>query len=99
MSVVFYYYVVSDSKSDDNTKDNLFNEEVNNKVEATLQTTVNAIVVWTMKKLQASYNDNADKIVMEVTKKKDAKENMNFLIDLATIAMVAEDTKLTRDEP
>ena len=51
-----------------------------------------------MRKLQASYNDNAKKIVKEAGQKK-AKENLNFLIDLATIAMVAEDTKPMKNEP
>ena len=56
-------------------------------------------VVQAMKKLQASYNENANKIVTEVTQEKSAKENLIFLINLATFVMVAEDTKQTEDEP
>ena len=41
-----------------------------------------------MKKLQASYNDDANKIVKEATQDK-AIENLNFLVDLA---MVTTDT-------
>ena len=51
-----------------------------------------------MKKLQALYNDDANKIVEEAAQEKDVKENLNVLINFATIAKVAEDTKPMKDE-
>ena len=43
-----------------------------------------------MKKLQASYNDDVNKIVDQALKEKSAIENLNFLINLA---VVMNDTK------
>ena len=54
--------LVSDSNSDssdedfENNEDNFFNKNVNGQLKISSQTTVNAKVVKTMKKLQASYN-------------------------------------------
>ena len=56
--------VVSDSNSDNdnnNDKENLFDEVIDNEVKATPHA---------MKKLQASYNDNVNKIVKQLQKKK-----------------------------
>ena len=50
-----------------------------------------------MKKLQASYNNDANKIVKESAQEK-VKKKLNYSIHLAIIAMVAEDTKPTKDE-
>ena len=55
------YNVVSNSESND--EENIFDEDVDNEVESHLQTTVNAYVICAMKKLQALYNSNANKIV------------------------------------
>ena len=49
-----------------------------------------------MKKLQALYNDNANKIVKQATNVKSAIKNLNFLIDLS---MVTTDTKCVPEEP
>ena len=49
-----------------------------------------------MKKLQASFNDNANKIIKQATKEKDAIKNLNVLIDLA---IVTTDTKPVPEEP
>ena len=49
-----------------------------------------------MKKLQASYNDDANKIVEQYTKEKGAIENLSFVVDLA---MVSSNIKATLDEP
>ena len=46
-----YYYVVSDFESDDEAKENCFQEHANDKVEASPKTTVNMKVVHAMKKL------------------------------------------------
>ena len=56
-------------------------------------------MVQAIKKLQALHNDDVNKIGKETGQEKSAKENFYFLIDFATIAMVSEDTKLTKDEP
>ena len=47
----------------------------------------------------ALYNDNVIKIDKKAAQENSAKENLNFWIDLAIIAMVAEDIKSTEDEP
>ena len=49
-----------------------------------------------MKKLQALYNNNANKIVKQATKEKSAIENLNLLINLA---MVTNDTKPIPESP
>ena len=67
--------IVSDSNSDDslddikNTDDNFFDEDIKDQVKAAPQTTINAKVVWSMKKLQAFNNNNTNKIVKQATKK------------------------------
>ena len=62
-----YYNVVSDSESDDEAKENHFEVHVDNETEVTRKTTLNPKVVQVMKNLQASYNENADKIVEQPT--------------------------------
>ena len=49
-----------------------------------------------MKKLQASYNKDANKIIKQATKEKSATKNLNILINLA---MVTSDTKPVPEEP
>ena len=93
------YNVVSDFESDDKAKENFLDEHASHEVEATYKTTVDAEVVRAMKKFQASYNNDANKIIKKVAQEKSEKENLFFLLDLATIAMVTEDTKPTKDEP
>ena len=94
--------VVSDSDSDsseedfENNNDNFFDKYINDQMKVTLQTTINIKVVQAMKKLQALYNVNVNKIVKQGTKEKSAIENLNFLIDLA---MVTTDTKPVTEEP
>ena len=46
-----------------------------------------------MKNLIASYNADASKIMELANQKKAMREILNFLIDIATIAMVPKDTK------
>ena len=77
--------VVSESDSDDNIESdnkNFFDEDIDDQVKATPKTTINAKVVQPMKKLQASYNNDANKIVKQATQKKNAIENLNFVINL-----------------
>ena len=94
--------VVSDSDRDPseedfkNNKDNFFDEDINDQVKVSPQTTINAKVVWAMRKLQASYNEDANKIIKEATQDKNAIENLNFLIDLV---MVTSDTKPVPEKP
>ena len=49
-----------------------------------------------MKTLQASYNDDANKIVKQATQEKSGIENLNFLMDLALVII---DTKPVSEEP
>ena len=51
-----------------------------------------------MKNMQTSYNYNANR-VKQAVQEKSVKENLNFLIDLGTIAMITEDNKTTKEEP
>ena len=65
--------IVSDSDSDlsdndlENNEENFFDETIDEQVIASPKPTINAKVIWAMKKLQASYNDNANKIIKEGT--------------------------------
>ena len=61
---------------------NISDKDIDDKVEKTPKTTINAKVVLTIKKLQALYNDDANKIIKKVTKEKSAIKNLNFLINL-----------------
>ena len=93
--------VVSDSDSDSSDEDfksikeNLFDDDIEDQVKASPGTTVNAKVAQAMKKLQASYNDDANKIIKEAMQDK-VIENLNFLINLA---MVTTDTMPVLEEP
>ena len=63
---------------------NFFEEDVNEQVIALPTTPINSKLIRAMKKLQASYNEDATKIIEEGTNVK-TTENLNFLIDLAMI--------------
>ena len=89
------YNVVSDAESDVKVNENLFNKDIDDENEATPKNTVNVKVVQIMKNMQAWYNKDANKIVKKVAQEKATKESLIFFIELATIAMVAIDTKLT----
>ena len=52
--------VVSDSESDDEVKENLF-EEIDDKIEVTLMAKLNPKVVLNMENLQVLYNEDANK--------------------------------------
>ena len=73
--------VVSDSNTDSSNDDfknddkNFFDEDIDDQVKATPQTTINSKVVRAMKKLPASYNDDANKIIEKVTQEKSAIKN------------------------
>ena len=91
-------YLDSDSDSDtdiESDNKNVFHKDIDDKVTAAPKTTINTKVVWAMKKLQASYNDNANKIIKQSVKEKDAIKNLNLLMN---IDMVANKTKLTPEE-
>ena len=75
---------------------NFFDEDIDDKVKATPQTTINVKVVPAMKKLQASYNNDTNKIIKQARKEKSAIESLNFLIDLT---MITNDTKSVSEEP
>ena len=51
-----------------------------------------------MKNLQASFSEDANKIVDQAEQEKAPKENLNFLIDLSPIMMVAADKVTTEEE-
>ena len=86
----------SNSNSDNKSQENLFDKDINKEVEMTPKTTFNTKVVWALKKLQASNNNDANKTVKQATHVKGAIKNLNFLIDLA---MLSNDIKLTMEEP
>ena len=50
-----------------NDNEKVFDEDINDEVREIPKTTINAKVVQAMKKLQALYNDNANKIVKQAT--------------------------------
>ena len=71
------YNIVSDSKSerDEETEEDLFDVDIDDKVKATPKTTINAKVVQMIKQLQALCNNSANKIV-----KQEARENLSMKI-------------------
>ena len=80
----------------ENDDKNFFDKDIDYQVKAAPQTTVNTKVVQAMKKLQALYNDDANKIVKQTTQEKSSIKNLDFLIDLA---MVTTGTKPAPEEP
>ena len=82
-----YYHLLSYFKSDDDAKENLF-EEIGDENEVTI---LNLKVVHAMKNLQALNNEDANKIVKQAAKRKKIWYS-------AAIAMIAEDTKPTKNE-
>ena len=63
----------SDSRKDDfeNDNDNFFDEDIDNQVTVMMpQTTIDVKVVQAIKKLQASYNNDAHKIIKQATLEK-----------------------------
>ena len=48
---------------------------------------------------QASIDEDAIKIMKHAKQEKSAKENLIFLIDMATIAIAAKDKMTTKEEP
>ena len=64
--------VVSDPNNYDDIKNdnnNFFDKDIDDEVKATLQTAINTKVVCAIKKLQALYNNDANKIIKNATKK------------------------------
>ena len=69
---------ISDSSSENNdeeSEENVFDNDINEEIEVTPKTTINAKVVCTMKKLQALCNDDTSKIVAHAAQEKGANEN------------------------
>ena len=67
-------------------------------MEVTLETTLNPKVLRYMKNLQAPFNKDVKEITDQVKQVKLISENLNFLIDLATIKVVAMVKKSTEEE-
>ena len=63
------------SKSDEETKENLFDEVVDNTIKMIPKTTLNPKVVHAMKNFQASYNKDANKVVEQAA---GGKKILNF---------------------
>ena len=61
----------------------------------TPKTALNPKAVRDVINLKALYNEDTNKVLEQAAWE---KEKSNFLINQATIAMVAEDTKLIKDE-
>ena len=83
------YTVVSDSKSEseeDECEENLIDDDIEQEVKATPNTTINDKMVQAIKKLQASYSDDANKTVKQATQEKCVIKNSNFLINLARVS-------------
>ena len=73
--------------------------DIDNELEVTLKATLNPRVVKAIKNLQASFNENANKIMQQAGHEKAAKKNLIFFIHLATIGIVAKDKITTKEEP
>ena len=78
-------YIVIDFNGNTDIKNgnkNCFDKDIDNEVEATPKTTINTKVVQAMKKLQALFNNSANKVIKQATQQKKAIENSNILISL-----------------
>ena len=56
-----------DSYSDDKNEENVFVKDIDKEVEATPKAIIGTKVVHAMKKLQASYNNDANRIIKQAT--------------------------------
>ena len=63
---------ITDIKNDN---ENVFNKDIDNKVEVTPKTTINAKVTHAMKKLQALFDNGVNKIIKQAKKEKCAIKN------------------------
>ena len=83
--------IVGDSNSDssddylENNEEPLFDKDLNEQVIASPKTPINSKLIQAIK-IQASHNDDANKILKEGTSVKTTK-NLNFLIDFAMITI------------
>ena len=93
--IIIMYFMTMEHNGE--AKENIFDEDANDEVEATPKTTVNARVVHAVRKFQTSYNNNVNKIAKKASQEKSSK-NIDFFY-LTTFTMVAEDTKPIEDEP
>ena len=59
--------------------------------------TLNPKVARAIKKLEALFSEDANKVMEKAIQDKATKENLNFFIYLASIAMVAEEIKSTEE--
>ena len=76
----------------------LFQHRIEAKIELTLKTTLNSKMVRGIKSLQGSYNADANEILRWAKQENRTRENMDFLVNLATISMVVEYAKPTEDK-
>ena len=93
-----YCNVVSNSNndSDDENQENFFDQDISKEVKVTRKFTINVKVVGAVKKLQALYRYDANKIIKQATEEKGTIENLDFLINLS---MVSNNVKPKLDEP
>ena len=64
--------------------ENTFDEDVDDHIISSPKTAMNVKLIRAMKKLQASYNDEANKVIKDSTHVI-ATKNLNFLINLAMV--------------
>ena len=88
-----YYYVVSNSKSDDEANKDFFEEQVDKKNQSDPQDLAQSKSGASYEKLASCVQEWCQQNCQAICLKEREKENLNFLIDLSTIAMVAKDTK------
>ena len=63
---------------DINREKNLFDQEMNEELEVTLQTTLNPKVLMSLRNLQASYSEDANKIIIQAKQVKVINEIQIF---------------------
>ena len=89
------YHVISNDLKSESKEENFFEQDIEDKIKVNLEITLYPKMVRPMKNLQASYNKTINRIVVQAKQDKAALENLNFLINVAIIAMVAEE-KVTK---
>ena len=90
------YNVVSIDSENKSKEEKVFEQDIRAENEVSSNKTLNPRVVQAIKNLQASYKKDDNRIVEQAKQDKAELENSSFLINLASIAMVAEDKVITK---
>ena len=84
---------------EEEVEENFFDQKIEDGLKVTSEITLNQKVVRAIKNLQVLFNGDANKVMKQAEWEKATKENLKFLIDVATVTLAAEDKMSTEKVP